>query len=157
MKRLAYGAAAALCVALPISSASAQITVDEIERRFDEDREPLSQPGPLIPEFDPLTPPAEAEGITFELGGINLVGNTILGDSDLAPLFTDLIGTTISVEQLFEIANQITALYGQAGYPLSRALVPAQEIDPSGQVTIRIVEGFVDEVIIESELPPNPD
>jgi hemolysin activation/secretion protein len=105
--------------------------------------------GRTIPAFDPLAPPPAAEGITFHLNDIAVVGNTVVSDEDLRALYSRFLGADVSVGQVFAIANSITALYGQRGYPLSRAIVPAQEIDGSGVVRLQVVEGFVDQVIVE--------
>lgn len=133
----------------------AQDTADQIEDRFERDRQPLSQRGQAIPEFDPLNPPPAAAGITFRLGTVNLVGNTVLSDGDLRQLFGSAEGKNISVTDVFVLANRITAFYGAQGFPLSRAIVPAQEIGASGSITIRVVEGFVDQAVVDEEAEPN--
>ena len=51
------------------------------------------------------------------------------------------------------MANDITALYVQAGYAISFALVPAQRIDATGHVTIAVVEGYIAEIAVNGASP----
>ena len=138
------------------SLAQAQPTAGQIEKQFAVPPAPLSKPGLAIPQFDPLLPPPAAAQVTFRLQRVDLVGNTVLSTAELATAYQGLIGKDVSVAQLFGIANAITSLYGKDGYSLSRAIVPAQQIDGSGTIRIRIVEGFVDQVKVEGKAPPNP-
>lgn len=142
--------------AVSLSSASwAQQTIDQVEGRFDEARTPLSQPGRSIPKFDPLNPPPAAAEIQFQLNRVVISGNTVISDQVLQSLYAGLLGKRVAVSQIFGLANQITSLYGQHGYPLTRAVVPAQEIDGSGTIRLQVVEGFIDEVIVEGDAKTN--
>lgn len=133
------------------TTAFSQSELSQIEDRFEQRPAPLSEPGRVLPSFDPLEAPQEAGSITLRLGGVSLLGNTVVSTDELSSLYEDLLGQDVPVTTIFALANQITAYYGQAGYPLSRAIVPAQEIDADGIITIQIVEGFVDRVDIENE------
>ena len=157
MEKKTFGAGVALVATfLSIGGAVAQQINDTIEDRFNEPRVPLSKGGRFIPAFDPLGAPPAAAGITFRLNDIAVVGNTAISDEDLKTLYAASIGTDISVGQLFAIANNITALYGQRGYPLSRTIVPAQEIDGKGVVRLQVIEGYVDKVVVEGNGAKNP-
>lgn len=87
----------------------------------------------------------------FELTGIVLDGMTVYDESDLAPLWQDLLATEVSLADIYDVAARITAKYRNDGYILSRAIVPPQEIQ-AGTVRIQVIEGYVDQVIIEGEL-----
>lgn len=62
--------------------------------------------------------------------------------------FAPLVGREITVSQLLQAAEDVTAIYKQRGYPLSFAFVPAQRFD-EGVVLVEVVEGYVAEVKIE--------
>ena len=104
-----------------------------------------------MPEGAPSEAPPGAADVRFELTGIVLDGMTVYDESDLAPLWQDLLATEVSLADIYDVAAEITAKYRNDGYILSRAIVPPQEIQ-AGIVRIRVIEGYVDQVIIEGEL-----
>jgi hemolysin activation/secretion protein len=62
-----------------------------------------------------------------------------------------LIGKPVTLQDVYDLAQRITAKYGAEGYVLSRAIVPVQELDPNGAVVnIQVVEGYIETV----EWPP---
>jgi hemolysin activation/secretion protein len=125
-----------------------------IQRQFEPPpapRPPLAPP--VVPELAPGIVPPEAEAIRFTLQAVTLDGGTVYDEAELRPLWADLLGQEISLATVFGLTEQITARYRNDGYILSRALVPPQEIS-DGRVQLRIVEGYVDRVIIEGEPLP---
>jgi len=75
------------------------------------------------------------------------LGSTVYRPQDFDPLYNDLIGRTVTLQDVYDIAARITAKYGADGYVLSRAVVPPQELSPQGAVVrIQIIEGYVDRV-----------
>jgi hemolysin activation/secretion protein len=59
-----------------------------------------------------------------------------------------LIGQTVPLAAVYDLAQRVTARYGHDGYILSRAIVPPQALSPSGAVVqIQIIEGYVDKVV----------
>lgn len=113
---------------------------------------PQATPPPLIPE-EPRRqkPPDHSEEITFVLGGITVTGAETFSPARLSRMWAHLVGQEISVATLYEVANRITRFYVDAGYALSFAFVPEQEIGEEGMVTIRVVEGFVDDILFTGD------
>ncbi|HIF33642.1 MAG TPA: ShlB/FhaC/HecB family hemolysin secretion/activation protein, partial [Planctomycetaceae bacterium] len=72
----------------------------------------------------------------------NVDGSTVYSGRDLLPLYENFLGSEVSLTDVFQIARRITVKYRGDGYILSRAVVPAQQIQ-AGVVTIDVVEGFV--------------
>ena len=100
-------------------------------------------------EASPVTPvPDGAEDIVFPLSGIALQGATAYTEEELAPLYAGLIGREVSLAEIFALADRITVKYRNDGYILSRAIIPAQEIE-DGIVTLLVVEGYIDALTIE--------
>ena len=113
---------------------------------------PLPAPAvdePTIPATDPSDPsaPEGAEDVVFTLGGIDLQGNSAIDDDELAPIFSGRIGSEVSLADVYGFAHRVTLAYRDAGYILAQAIVPAQEIE-DGIVTLRVVEGYVDQVAV---------
>jgi len=125
----------------------------QLRRRFETPLQPLSRGRTLVPEvLDTSRPPAGAERISFVLEGIRLEGNTVFSSEDLMMLYQEYLGKEVSLARVYEIANAITAHYRSAGYLLSQVVVPAQELSRRDEIRFRVIEGFIDEVIIEGKL-----
>ncbi|MEQ1865658.1 MAG: POTRA domain-containing protein [Micropepsaceae bacterium] len=103
-----------------------------------------------VPSLDTQAAPSDAENVKFVLKSIDIDGNTVLGDEALARPFTSMIGQNVSLAQIYAGANEITRMYANAGYALSLAFVPAQEVK-DGNVRIRVVEGYIGEVEFQDE------
>jgi len=86
----------------------------------------------------------------FTLKSIKLEGVSVFSTEELQWLYHELLDTVITVQQLFEIADSITHYYRSCGFMLTKALVPPQRIE-QGHVTIKVVEGFIDSVLVQDE------
>jgi len=106
-----------------------------------------------LPAPPATNPPSDADQIRFTLGEVTIDGATAVPADRIRATYAALIGQTITLADLYEVANAITKLYVDAGYGLSFALVPAQQIDASGRVTIAVVEGYVDQITVEGDAP----
>lgn len=100
----------------------------------------------------PAARPSAFQGATgamkFKCKKILLVGNITFSRKQLATLYADKINTEISLLELDNIAQKITDYYRNAGYIISQAIVPAQEISEDGVVKIQIIEGYISKVNI---------
>ncbi|KUF08658.1 ShlB/FhaC/HecB family hemolysin secretion/activation protein [Pseudoponticoccus marisrubri] len=134
----------------------AQDEFEQLDDRFEEERPVLSAPGTVLPRFDPVSPPPAAASITFRLNRVVVEGRTAVSEDVIDDAYASLVGTEVSVAQIFGIANEITRIYGDEGYPLSRAVIPAQEIDDRGILQVVIVEGFADSVVVSGPAEGNP-
>src|SRR6266542_1989265 len=119
--------------------------------RFERPAVPLAQPGgPAISVPGIEAPPGAAE-TKLVIRQIRIVGATVYTAAQLAELYADLIGKPVTLQDVYDLAQRITAKYGAEGYVLSRAIVPVQELDPNGAVVnIQVVEGYIETV----EWPP---
>src|SRR6266852_9524871 len=119
--------------------------------RFETPAAPLAQPGgPVITLPGVEAPPGAAE-TTLRIRHITIVGATVYTAAQFAELYAGLIGGTVTLQAVYDLAGRITAKYGADGYVLSRAIVPPQQLDPKGaDIRIQVVEGYVEKV----EWPP---
>lgn len=88
------------------------------------------------------------DGATFVLKNVNIEHLTVFKADELRADYAQYLGKPVDLNTLNQIAAKITAHYRNAGYILSRAVLPPQKIT-GGTVTIRIVEGYVDKVQFE--------
>ncbi len=73
-----------------------------------------------------------AAGPSFAVKKILLDGNTVVSESDLAPLISPYEGRTISAADLAELSKKITDVYRAQGYITSYAYAPPQKIEKIG-------------------------
>jgi hemolysin activation/secretion protein len=115
--------------------------------QFSEPSVPRAQPGVGAISLPSTTAPPDAAQIRLFVRDIRVVGSTVYRSDDLAALTRDVVGQTVSLEAVYEVARRITGKYGDDGYVLSRAIVPPQALDPRGAVLrIEVIEGYVDRV-----------
>jgi len=79
---------------------------------------------------------------------IRIEGNTVFSDSEIKQRVDHSRGQNITLEQLFEIKNQIEQLYLDEGYVSSGAFLPAQKIE-NEILVIEVVEGSLAAIEIE--------
>jgi hemolysin activation/secretion protein len=88
------------------------------------------------------------DGVTFVLNKVNIENATVFTAQELEVVYKDYIGQNVGIATLNEIADTITAYYRNEGYVLSRAVLAPQSIK-NGVVIFRIIEGTVDQVLIQ--------
>ena len=72
---------------------------------------------------------------------------------DIESYKNNIIGKEQSVQQLYELALKIEQEYNQKGYPLVRAFLPTQELEPEdATVFIKVVGGFIEKLDL-SQVP----
>ncbi|MBI3515452.1 MAG: ShlB/FhaC/HecB family hemolysin secretion/activation protein [Proteobacteria bacterium] len=114
---------------------------------------PTARPsGPAVRlEEPPAALPEGIDDVRFDLRGIVLVGATVYDTSALTPLWQDLLGREVSLAELYAVTIAITTKYRNDGWILSRAIIPAQELQ-DGIVRLEVIEGYVGEVSITGEV-----
>ncbi|WP_107670205.1 ShlB/FhaC/HecB family hemolysin secretion/activation protein [Cyanothece sp. BG0011] len=124
----------------------------------------LPQPSPL-PET-PLTPPTVSPLPTEEVSpnipgtitvkAFSFEGNTAFDTEELKEVIEEFIDRPLSFAELLQARSAITQYYVDQGYVTSGAYIPPQTIE-NGIVTIKIVEGQLEDiqVTVEGKLNPN--
>jgi hemolysin activation/secretion protein len=93
---------------------------------------------------------AQAGKPLFVLRSVALTGASILSNAELAAAYQPYLGKPVSQAELAGIASAISDRYRAAGYHLSRAIVPPQDIK-NGRVRIQVIEGSITEVSLKGE------
>jgi hemolysin activation/secretion protein len=94
----------------------------------------LVQPGRT-----PSDPPANADTLQVPVTSVTLTGATAVPQDTLATAWQPLLGKTVTLQQLYEAAKQIEAMYTAAGYVGTVATLPRQII-ADGRVRIDVRE-----------------
>jgi hemolysin activation/secretion protein len=126
-------------------------------RQFDQrfngeqlERTPAAQPHLPMPGLPrPATPPADPTPL-FVLRHVSIVGATALPRDQLATAYQPYIGKKVSPADLAAIAAGISDIYRTAGFHLSRAIVPPQDIN-DGSIRVQVVEGSITAVDLRGD------
>jgi hemolysin activation/secretion protein len=155
MATFAFSAVAALplAVAPAWSEQAAQPVFDtrQTEKYFDDlqtQRDPARPPS--VPRVSAAPKIAPAGKPLFVLRSVVLTGATTLSKAELAAVYQPFLGKPVSQADLAAIASAISDRYRSAGYHLTRAIVPPQDI-ANGQVRIQVIEGRITEVSLKGE------
>jgi hemolysin activation/secretion protein len=103
-----------------------------------------SKPTPAIPGIS--QPQAKADTRPFiKLNSVSIAGAYSIPADAIAKCYAAYIGRVVSQADLADIAEKISQLYRDAGFHLSRAIVPAQDVS-GGHVRIQVIEGRVSDI-----------
>jgi hemolysin activation/secretion protein len=89
--------------------------------------------------------------VRIEVTAIDINGASVFSDAELQPLYADMLGKRVLLQDIYRLAASIAAKYRRAGYFLAQAIVPPQEI-AGGVVQIRVIEGYVAKAVIEGDI-----
>ncbi len=127
---------------------------------------PPPDAGSLLKQVQPVTPPAPASndpGLRIEaqtgsalptsapflVNTLIISGNTLFDTPTLHALLADTEGQTLTLGQLQSSIARLTAFYHARGFPLSRAVIPAQTIE-AGRVRVDIIEARYGQVELDN-------
>ena len=130
--------------------------------------EPVVAPGAgsLLQQTQPVEPPAPSPagtGLTIEaaaraalppsepflIATIQLSGNTLFDTPTLHALVASAEGKHLTLPELGAVVARISDYYHRRGYPLARALIPAQTIQ-NGRVRIEVIEARYGAVLLDN-------
>jgi len=122
------------------------------------DQLPSTVPDKPLPDIEvmesaPSRAPTGADKVKFLLNGLEIEGVTVYPADVIESYYTDLLGTEVSLADIYDVAANIQLRYRQDDYFLSRVILPAQKAQ-NGQLVIRVFEGYISDVLIEGEIGP---
>jgi hemolysin activation/secretion protein len=101
----------------------------------------ITQPGP--------TPSGVAPGGTaIKVQGFDIQGNSAVAGSVLQAQIASYVGQTLTLSQLYDVADVLTRYYRSQGYGLAYVSLPAQTLK-GGTVKLQVIEGRVGKVSIQ--------
>lgn len=129
----------------PIQPSDQGLEQRQVER-LQETRNEISVP---TASAAPDQPDGEDRAL-FTLATVRVEGDSPLGPGDLADVYRDRLGKPISQAGLVALAGELSRRHRDAGYHLTRAIIPPQDIK-GGVVTIRIIPGTVAELVVQGD------
>ncbi len=125
----------------------------QTEKRFDalqsEQSPAAAQSGVQVPRISRSEAPADSTPMAV-LRKVSLTGARAISHADIVRAYQPYLGKKVSQADLAAIASAVSDLYRAAGFHLSRAIVPPQDIK-AGHVRLQVVEGGIAEVAFKGE------
>ncbi len=106
----------------------------------------------ILPATVSAAMPENADKLSVQIADISVEGNRINFTNIINDIIVPLKGRQVKVSELYEAAAAIEAAYVRAGYVLTRATVPPQQLGSGAIFKIMIVDGFI-ESIDDSAVP----
>lgn len=161
--KILFAGLAASALVLSVTAALAQVDqqtgIADPSRAGDELKQPEMipqvEPNVSVREAAPANAPAGAEKVRFTLNNVSVEGASVYNNAELKSVYAGDVGKTISLADVYTIANRLTLKYRNDGYILTQVVVPPQEID-GGNVRLRVVEGYVDQITVQKADPSAP-
>ena len=86
----------------------------------------------------------------FALHAVSVVGASAISQEAIAQTYQSYLGKRVSQADLAVVTEAITQLYRAAGYHLSRAIIPPQDVQ-GGRIAIKVIEGSIAELVINGD------
>lgn len=119
-------------------------------KQFQVEQQRTRKPAIKLPTVArPKTPPADTKPL-FKLTTVAVKGASVIPGDMIAETYRSYVGKTVSLADLATIAGKISDLYRDAGYHLSRAIVPPQDIK-NGRIRVRVIEGKIAEIVLKGD------
>ena len=124
----------------------------QTERRFEDQQSSQGAEGrPRLPS--PKFAGAEGQGDAkplFVLRHVSIAGAAAIPSERLVTAYQPYIGKQVSQTDLAAIAGAVSDVYRAAGFHLSRAVIPPQDIQ-GGALRIQVIEGSITELTLKGD------
>lgn len=124
----------------------------QTEKRFEEQQSSQGANGrPRLPSPQFARPKGQGGARPlFVLRRVSITGAVAIPQDRLVTTYQSYIGKNVSQADLAAIAAAVSDVYRAAGFHLSRAIVPPQDIH-SGQLQIQVIEGSITELALKGD------
>jgi hemolysin activation/secretion protein len=124
----------------------------QTEKRFDalqSGQTPAARSGLQLPRLSRPEAPADSKPLV-KLRQVSVTGALTIPADQFITVYQPYLGKKVSQADLVAIAGAISDLYRAAGFHLSRAIVPPQDIR-DGHLRLQVIEGSITEVALKGE------
>ena len=145
---------AAIVTSLPVRAQQANPGFDprQTEKRF-EDQQIDRNPGarPRLPRSPFARPEGKADTKPmFVLRHVAISGAVAIPSQQLVTAYQPYLGKNVSQADLADMASAVSDVYRTAGFHLSRAIIPVQDIK-DGTIRLQVIEGSITELALKGE------
>ena len=124
----------------------------ETERRFEDQQSVRSsggRPRLPMPQFARTAGQGDSKPL-FVLQSVSITGAVAIPQGRLVTAYQPYIGKKVSQADLAALSAVVGDIYREAGFHLSRAMIPPQDIQ-NGQLHLQVVEGSITEVALKGD------
>ncbi|MBA2401100.1 MAG: ShlB/FhaC/HecB family hemolysin secretion/activation protein, partial [Bradyrhizobium sp.] len=124
----------------------------QTEKRFEDQQTDQSRAGrPRLPRAPFARPDGKPDPTPmFVLRQVSVVGAAVIPPDRLVTAYQPYLGKKVSQADLADMASAVSDVYRAAGFHLSRAIVPVQDIR-EGRVRVEVIEGSITEVTLKGD------
>ena len=124
----------------------------QTEKRFEDQQSPqgpTARPRLPMPQFARPKEQGDSKPL-FVLRHVSIIGAVAIPKEQLVTAYQPYVGKKVSQADLAAIAAAVSDVYRAAGFHLSRAIVPPQDIQ-GGRLHIQVIEGSITELALKGE------
>ena len=122
----------------------------QTEKRFeDQTQAPAGRPRLPPPQFGRAETQGDAKPL-FVLRHISVTGAAALPPARLVESYKAYVGKKVSQADLAAITAAVGDIYREAGFHLTRAIIPPQDIQ-NGRIEVRVIEGSITDVSLKGD------
>jgi hemolysin activation/secretion protein len=114
--------------------------------------EPEVVPRLAIPPAPPAAP--LPQGPPVRVDAVRVEGVTVYRPESIAPLYADLVGTTVPRARLDAVIEDLQTRYRTDGYILTVVRGEIQLVDGRSVFVLRAIEGYISEVKLDGDIGP---
>ncbi len=124
----------------------------QTEKRFERQQSDQAPAGrPRIPAAQFARPEGRLDTKPmFVLRRVSITGATAIPGDRLATAYQPYLGKSVSEADLTAMAAAVSDIYRAAGFHLSRAIIPPQDVE-AGRLRLQVIEGGIVEVALKGE------
>ncbi|WP_266158044.1 ShlB/FhaC/HecB family hemolysin secretion/activation protein [Dyella silvatica] len=111
---------------------------------------PQNNQAPALPppQSLPAAPPVTDSQLSFVLRDVVFSGASVFSPQQLRSEIAEHLGKPVTLADLDQVAQRITAMYRQHGYVFATAVVPVQQVK-DGVVQVSIIEGRLGQIHLQ--------
>lgn len=121
-----------------------QAIIQDSEKKLNDAKKSQKQPSGYLPPagFDVPISAGPAEGPEIKISRVVVTGATVYSADEFLFCTEPITGRSVTEAELVGASSCITKIYQDAGYALSRAIIPPQDV-PNGKLIIQVIEGYI--------------
>jgi hemolysin activation/secretion protein len=87
----------------------------------------------------------DPQSLQIKINSVVFKGATVFSEREFGHCSEGIIGQTVGESELVQLSDCVTQHYVLAGYSLSRAVIPEQDVN-GGRLVVKVIEGYISNV-----------